>query len=152
MGDIVALVEKASETIDAEKAAKAAKRMRSGKFDLNDFSDQLRQMSKIGGMGGIMNMMPGVAKAKKQIVCHGPRPFHVPSPDGDHLVDDLKGAVQSPHCSRCSRKKRVAAGSGTEVGEISPAAQDAPGRRPDMMKEMGRGKGMFARIGGMMGL
>src|SRR5690606_2624227 len=62
MGDIVSLVEKAAETIDAEKAAAMAKKMQSGKFDLNDLADQLRQMQKMGGMGGIMGMMPGMGK------------------------------------------------------------------------------------------
>ncbi|MHA7885561.1 signal recognition particle protein, partial [Nitratireductor rhodophyticola] len=57
MGDIVSLVEKASETIDAEKAAAMAKKMQAGKFDLNDLAEQLRQMQNMGGMGGIMGMM-----------------------------------------------------------------------------------------------
>jgi signal recognition particle subunit SRP54 len=54
MGDIVSLVEKAAETIDAEKAAAMARKMQSGKFDLNDLAEQLRQMQSMGGMGGIM--------------------------------------------------------------------------------------------------
>lgn len=60
MGDIVNLVEKAAETIDAEQAAAMAKKMQSGKFDLNDLAGQLQQMQKMGGMGGIMGMMPGM--------------------------------------------------------------------------------------------
>jgi signal recognition particle subunit SRP54 len=62
MGDIVSLVEKAAENIDAEKAAAMAKKMQSGKFDLNDLADQIGQMQKMGGMGGIMGMMPGMGK------------------------------------------------------------------------------------------
>src|SRR3954447_13011420 len=71
MGDIVSLVEKAAESIDAEKAAAMAKKMQSGKFDLNDLSDQLRQMQKMGGMGGIMGMMPGMGKMKDQMSAAG---------------------------------------------------------------------------------
>ncbi|TIW28044.1 MAG: signal recognition particle protein, partial [Mesorhizobium sp.] len=56
MGDIISLVEKAAENIDAEQAAAMAKKMQSGKFDLNDLAGQLQQMSKMGGMGGIMGM------------------------------------------------------------------------------------------------
>ncbi|HEY1735124.1 MAG TPA: signal recognition particle protein, partial [Methylovirgula sp.] len=67
MGDIVSLVEKAAESIDAAKAQKLAEKMRKGKFDLEDFADQLAQMERIGGLGGIMGMMPGVAKMKDQI-------------------------------------------------------------------------------------
>src|SRR5204863_1358763 len=61
MGDIVALVEKAAQTIDAEKAQKIADRMRKGRFDLEDLAEQLAQVEKIGGLGGIMGMLPGIA-------------------------------------------------------------------------------------------
>ena len=71
MGDIVSLVEKAAENIDAEKAAAMAKKMQSGKFDLNDLADQLGQMQKMGGMGGIMGMMPGMGKMKDQMAAAG---------------------------------------------------------------------------------
>ena len=71
MGDIVGLVEKAAQTIDAEKAAKAAERMRKGVFDLNDLAEQLGQMQKIGGMSGVMGMLPGIGKMKKQIDAMG---------------------------------------------------------------------------------
>ncbi len=71
MGDIVSLVEKAAENIDAEKAAAMAKRMQKGEFDLNDLSDQLKQMQNLGGMGGIMGMLPGIGKMKKQIAAAG---------------------------------------------------------------------------------
>ena len=71
MGDIVSLVEKAAETIDAEKAAAMAKKMQAGKFDLNDLAEQLRQMEKMGGMGGIMGLMPGMGKMKNQMAAAG---------------------------------------------------------------------------------
>src|SRR6195952_3054293 len=67
MGDIVSLVEKAAQTIDAEKAMRIADKMRKGKFDREDLSDQLAQVEKIGGIGGIMGMLPGMAKMKDQI-------------------------------------------------------------------------------------
>ena len=67
MGDIVALVEKAAATIDAEKAARVAEKMRKGAFDLADLREQLTQMQNMGGMSGLMAMLPGVAKIKNQI-------------------------------------------------------------------------------------
>ena len=67
MGDIVSLVEKAAQNIDAAQAAKMAEKMRKGVFDLNDLSEQLAQIEKLGGMGGIMGMLPGVAKIKDQL-------------------------------------------------------------------------------------
>src|SRR5918996_1181456 len=66
MGDIVALVEKAAATIDAEKAMRTAERMRKGAFDLSDLREQIDQMSKMGGIGGFIGMMAGGAKNKKQ--------------------------------------------------------------------------------------
>ena len=67
MGDVVSLVEKAAQTIDAEKALKIAEKMRKGAFDLEDMSDQLGQLEKLGGMSGMMGMMPGMGKIKQQM-------------------------------------------------------------------------------------
>ncbi|NND00817.1 MAG: signal recognition particle protein, partial [Gammaproteobacteria bacterium] len=67
MGDVVSLVEKASEVVDQKEAEKAAKKMLKGQFDLNDLADQLQQMRKIGGMSGMLSMLPGMGKMKKQL-------------------------------------------------------------------------------------
>src|ERR1051325_2111132 len=67
MGDVVALVEKAAATIDAEKAMRAAEKMRKGQFDLGDLRQQLAQMQQMGGIGGLMGMLPGIAKIKNQM-------------------------------------------------------------------------------------
>src|SRR5688500_13224903 len=71
MGDIVSLVERAAENIDAEKAKKAAEKLRKGEFDLEDLADQLKQMQKIGGMSGILSMLPGVGKMNSQLDAAG---------------------------------------------------------------------------------
>ncbi|MCL4164289.1 UNVERIFIED_CONTAM: hypothetical protein GTU68_013910, partial [Idotea baltica] len=67
MGDVVSLVERAAETLDAENAERIAAKMKKGSFDLEDLSEQLNQMKKLGGMSGVMNMLPGVGKMKKQM-------------------------------------------------------------------------------------
>src|SRR6202043_2298470 len=67
MGDIISLVEKAAESIDAEKARHIAERLAKGKFDLDDLADQLAQVEKIGGLNGIMGMLPGMGKLKDQL-------------------------------------------------------------------------------------
>ena len=64
MGDVVSLVEKASETLDKEQAEKIAAKMKKGQFDMNDLFAQLAQMKKLGGMKGVLGMLPGVAKSK----------------------------------------------------------------------------------------
>jgi signal recognition particle subunit SRP54 len=151
MGDIVSLVEKAAENIDAEKAAAMAKKMQSGKFDLNDLADQLGQMQKMGGMGGIMGMMPGMGKMKDQMAAAGldDRMF------GRQLAiisSMTKAERANPDLLKHSRKKRIAAGSGTDAAEINKLLKMHRGMA-DMMKAMGgKGKGgglMRGLMGGM---
>jgi signal recognition particle subunit SRP54 len=144
MGDIVSLVEKAAETIDAEKAAAMAKKMQAGKFDLDDLADQLRQMQKMGGMGGIMGLMPGMGKMKDQLAAAGldDRMFKRQLA----IISSMtKKERSSPDILKHSRKKRIAAGSGTDAAEINKLLKMHRGMA-DMMKAMG-GKG---RGGGMM--
>jgi signal recognition particle subunit SRP54 len=146
MGDIVGLVEKAAQNLDAEKVAKAAEKMRKGVFDLDDLAEQLKQMQNIGGMSGVMGMLPGVGKVKKQIDAAGL---------DDSMFNRQVAIIQSmtraerknPDVLKASRKKRVAAGSGTKVEAINRLLK-MHRQMADMMKQMGRGKGMFARMGG----
>jgi signal recognition particle subunit SRP54 len=150
MGDIVGLVEKAAQNLDAEKVAKAAEKMRKGVFDLDDLAEQLKQMQNIGGMSGVMGMLPGVGKVKKQIDAAGL---------DDSMFNRQVAIIQSmtraerknPDVLKASRKKRVAAGSGTKVEEVNRLLK-MHRQMADMMKQMGRGKGMFARMGGMLGM
>ena len=67
MGDIVALVEKAQETLEAEAAERMMKRFQKGQFNMNDLKAQLQQMQKMGGMQGVMGMLPGMGKMQKQM-------------------------------------------------------------------------------------
>ncbi|MCO5064354.1 MAG: signal recognition particle protein [Rhizobiaceae bacterium] len=144
MGDIVSLVEKAAEHIDAEKAAAMAKKMQSGKFDLDDLADQLRQMQKLGGMGGIMGMMPGVGKMKDQMAAAGLDDSMFKRQLA--IISSMTRAERAnPDVLKHSRKKRIAAGSGTDAAEINRLLKMHRGMA-DMMKAMGgKGKG-----GGMM--
>ena len=152
MGDVVSLVERAAETIDAEKAAKMAEKMRKGKFDLEDLSDQLAQVEKMGGMGGLMGMLPGVAKMKNQLAQSGM---------GDGMVKRQRAIIssmtraerQNPDILKNSRKKRIAAGSGVKVEEINKLLKMHRGMA-DVMKMMGGGKakGVGGMLGRMMGI
>jgi signal recognition particle subunit SRP54 len=150
MGDIVALVEKAATTIDAEKAARVAEKMRKGAFDLSDLRDQLDQMTRMGGIGGLMGMMPGIAKIKNQLA----------SANLDEKVLKRQKAIidsmtprerRNPDVLKASRKKRIAAGSGTRVEEINRLLK-MHRTMADMMKAMGGGKrGPLAALGNLMG-
>jgi signal recognition particle subunit SRP54 len=150
MGDIVALVEKAAANIDAEKAMRAAEKMRKGKFDLGDLREQLQQMQGMGGMSGLLGMMPGVAKMKNQIANAGL---------DDKLLKRQMAIIDSmtpqerrnPDILKASRKKRIAAGSGTTPEAINKLLKMHRGMS-DMMKAMGSGKrGPLAGLGQMMG-
>jgi signal recognition particle subunit SRP54 len=140
MGDIVSLVEKAAQSIDAEKAAAMARRMQKGEFDLNDLSDQLKQMQNLGGMGGIMGLLPAGLDdklLKRQLAI---------------ISSMTRQERRSPKILNANRKKRVAAGSGTSVQEINKLLKMQL-QMADMMKKMGKGgmKGMMGSLGGMMG-
>jgi signal recognition particle subunit SRP54 len=118
MGDVVSLVERVAETVDREEAEQLAAKMKKGSFDLADLATQLQQMRKMGGMSGILGMLPGVGKIKQQLA--------------DHQIDDRMIARQlaiigsmtpnerrHPQILHASRKRRIAAGSGTAVPEVN---------------------------------
>ncbi|SIQ88383.1 signal recognition particle subunit FFH/SRP54 (srp54) [Rhizobium sp. RU20A] len=156
MGDIVALVEKAAENIDAEKARAMAEKMAKGKFDLNDLSDQLKQMQSMGGMGGIMGLMPGMGGMKDKLAAAGL---------DDKMFKRQLAIISSmtreeranPDLLKHSRKKRIAAGSGTDASDINKLLK-MHRQMADMMKMMGgKGKGgmmkqMMGGLAGKMGL
>jgi signal recognition particle subunit SRP54 len=155
MGDIVSLVEKAAENIDAEKAAAMAKKMQSGKFDLDDLADQLRQMQKMGGMGGIMGMMPGMGGMKDKMAAAGL---------DDKMFGRQIAIIQSmtkaeranPDLLKHSRKQRIAKGSGTDAAAINKLLKMHQEMSTAMkrLKKMGGLKGMLGMLGkgGMGGL
>ncbi|MBA84820.1 MAG: signal recognition particle protein [Rhodobacteraceae bacterium] len=152
MGDIVALVEKAQETIEAEQAERMMRRFKKGQFNMNDLKMQLEQMLKMGGMEGIMGMMPGMGKMAKQAQAAGM---------DDKVLKRQIALIQSmtkkeranPQILQASRKKRIAAGAGLEVSELNKLLK-MQRQMADMMKKMGKmGKGGMLKqaMKGMMG-
>ena len=118
MGDVVSLVEKAAETVDQEEAEKLARKLQKGSFDLDDLAAQLKQLRKMGGMGGVMGMLPGIAKVKKQL-------DEAKIDDGvikrqEAILSSMtKAERRNPKLLNASRRRRIAAGSGTSVPEIN---------------------------------
>ncbi|OWU81079.1 signal recognition particle protein [Phaeobacter sp. 22II1-1F12B] len=152
MGDIVSLVERAQETIEAEQAEKMMKRMMKGQFNMNDLRMQLEQMLKMGGMEGMMQMMPGMGKMAKQVEQAG---------FDDRILRQQIALIQSmtkkeraaPQLLQASRKKRIAAGAGMEVSDLNKLLK-MHRQMGDMMKKMGKmGKGgmMKQAMKGMFG-
>ena len=152
MGDIVSLVEKASASLDAEKAAKMAKRMQEGAFDLDDLADQLKQMQSMGGLGGLMGMMPGMGGMKDQMAAAGFDDKTIKRQLA--IISSMTRAERAnPDMLKHSRKKRIAAGSGTDAAQINKLLK-MHRQMADMMKAMGgkKGKGggmMRAAMGGL---
>src|SRR5215467_11422479 len=139
MGDIVTLVEKAAATIDAEKAARVAEKMRKGQFDLSDMREQLLQMANLGGISGLMGMMPGIAKMKNQIAAAGIDDKIIKRQVA--IIDSMtREERKSPDILKASRKKRLAAGSGTSVQDINKLVK-MHRQMADMMKAMGKKRG-----------
>jgi signal recognition particle subunit SRP54 len=118
MGDVVGLVEKVSETVDQAEAEKLAARMMKGQFTLEDYAGQLKQITRMGSLSGILGLLPGVGKIKQQIE----------DANLDTAVLKRQAAMISsmtvaerrrPEIIKASRKKRIAAGSGTSVQEVN---------------------------------
>ncbi|WP_323767238.1 signal recognition particle protein [Antarctobacter sp.] len=157
MGDIVALVEKAQQTLEAEQAERMMKRFQKGQFNMNDLKMQLEQMIKMGGMEGMMSMMPGMGKLSKQAAEAGM---------DDKVLKQQIALIQSmtkkeranPQILQASRKKRIAKGAGMDVSDLNKLLK-MQRQMSDMMKKMGKMgkggmlkqamKGMFGGKGGM---
>jgi signal recognition particle subunit SRP54 len=151
MGDIITLVERAAATIDAEKAARAAEKMRKGQFDLSDLREQLVQMQQMGGMSGLMGMLPGIAKMKNQLAAANLDERVLKRQMA--IIDSMTPRERKhPDVLKASRKKRVAAGSGTKVEDINRMLK-MHRSMADMMKAMGSGKrGPMAGLANMLGM
>ncbi len=136
MGDVVGLVERAAEVIDKEEAEKLAAKMQKGGFDLDDMANQLRQVRKMGGLGGIMGMLPGVAKIKEQLAG---------AKVDENLIKRQEAIIMSmtpkerkdSKLLNASRKRRIAAGSGTTVPDINRLLKQYM-EMSRVMKQMGK--------------
>jgi signal recognition particle subunit SRP54 len=155
MGDVLSLVEQAQRTVDQDKArALAAKVAKGAGFDLADFREQLQQMEKMGGMASLMDKLPGVGKL----------PDAGQLQQGEKQMTRLVAIINSmtpeerrkPEIIRGSRKRRIAAGSGTQVQDVNRLLKQF-GDMQTMMKRFGKGgmqkmmRGLKGRIPGMPG-
>src|SRR6204780_2095095 len=150
MGDIVSLVEKAASTIDAEKAARVTEKMRRGAFDLADLREQLTQMQNMGGMSGLMAMLPGVAKIKNQLAERNLDETMLKRQMA--IIDSMTPRERrNPDVLKASRKRRIAAGSGTKPEDINRLLK-MHRTMGDVMKAMGGAKrGPMAGLANMLG-
>ncbi len=143
MGDVVSLVEKAAEVINAEEADKIAKKMAKGQFDLNDLRMQLRQMQQMGGLGALAGMIPGLKKAQQAMA------QNAQSDKALLHLDAIIGSMtpkerEKPALVNAKRKIRIAKGSGTTVQEVN--------RLLKMHQEMETAMKKIRKMGGLGGL
>ena len=128
MGDIVSLVEKATESIDEKEAEKTANKMMQGKFDLEDFLSTMKQIKKLGPLENLIKLIPGAKKMGLNNVKVDPKQMaHVEA----IVLSMTPKERRHPEIIKASRKTRIAAGSGTSVQEVNKLLQQF-----DQMKKM----------------
>ncbi len=135
MGDIVSLVEKATEAIDEKEAEKAAKRMQQGKFDLEDFLSTMKQVKKLGPLENLLKLVPGAKKMGLSDVKIDPKQMaHIEA----IVLSMTPKERRNPEIIKASRKTRIANGSGTSVQEVNKLLQQFD-QMKKMMKQMSNG-------------
>lgn len=149
MGDVLSLVEDAQRNLDTESAEKLSRKLKTGKgFDLDDFKEQLQQMHKMGGIGALMEKMPGMGNV----------PDAVKNQANDKELGKLEAMINSmtpkekrrPEIIKGSRKRRIAAGSGTQIQDVNRLLKQFA-QMQKMMKKMGKKGGMAKMMRGMGG-
>ena len=137
MGDVVSLVEKAQETFDEGEAAELAIKVEKGSFDLTDFAAQISQIKKMGGLDGLLAMLPGVGKVKKQLDSGAINTDQLVRQEAIIRSMTLKER-RSAKILNSSRKRRIAAGSGTTIQDINRLLK----QHKDMQSMLKRAKKM----------
>ena len=137
MGDVVSLVEKASEGMNEEKLRNAEEQFKKGLFTLDDYLSQLRQMKKMGGMEGVLSLLPGVNKIKKQMK-NASIDEKIITTNEAIILSMTKKEREDPKVINGSRKKRIAVGSGTDVSTINKLLKQFK-MMTEMMKKMSKG-------------
>ena len=148
MGDVLTLVERAQEHVDQEQAAKMEEKLRKATFTLEDFLDQLQQVQKMGPLGQIMGMIPGMGGMANEAQAAVDR--------GDlkrveAIIRSMTPAERrDPHILNGSRRRRIAAGSGTTLTDVNRLIKQFA-EMQKLMKQLAGGGGRRAALGGLLG-
>ncbi len=143
MGDVLSLIEKASEEIDEDKAKQMAQKMKKAQFDFEDYLESMQQMKKMGGLANIMNMMPGMGMGMGNNKMKG-----VDLDEGDKQLRKVESIIYSmtvkerrnPDILNPSRKHRIAKGAGVDIADVNR-----------VVKQFEQMKKMMKQLPGMMG-
>lgn len=149
MGDLMSLIEEAERTLDKKKAEKLAKKVKKGKgFDLEDFRDQLQQMKKMGGMSSLLDKMPGMGGLAKMAEQQGPMKEFAKM---EAIINSMTPwERQKPELLNGSRKKRICAGSGTQIQDLNRLVKQHK-QMQKMMKKMTSKAGVANLMRGLQG-
>ena len=137
MGDVVSLIEKASQDIDKEKVKELEENLKTGTFSMEDYLSQLRQMKKMGGMEGVLSMLPGVSKIKKQMN-NANVDENIIKINEAIILSMTKEERLNPKIIHSSRKKRISSGSGADSATINKLLKQFK-MMTNMMKKMSKG-------------
>ena len=137
MGDIVSLVEKASQDLDEEKIRLTEEKIKKGSFTFDDYLMQLKQMKKMGGMEGVLSLLPGVGKVKEQMQ-NANIDEKLLSMNEAIILSMTKRERENPDIISGSRRKRISLGSGTDVQMINKLLKQFK-MMSKMMKKMSKG-------------
>jgi len=150
MGDVLSLIEEVEQKVDKKKAEKMAKKLKSGKgFDLEDFREQLVQMKNMGGMMGLMDKLPGMGNMSEQIKGQMDDKVTVRM---EAIINSMTPAERAkPEIIKGSRKRRIAAGSGTQIQDVNKLLKQFTQMQKMMKKMSGKG-GMQKMMRGMKGM
>ena len=136
MGDVMTLIEKAQESVDMEKAAALEKKLQKNKFDLEDFLDQFGQIRNMGGLGKMLSMMPGAGSVTEDQLDAGEKEFKTM----EAIIQSMtKEERKDPSILNASRRKRIAAGSGTTVNKVNNLIKKYDEAKK-LMKQMNSGR------------
>ena len=139
MGDIISLVEKATDAIDEKEAERTAKRMQSGKFDLEDFLSTMKQVKKLGPLENLLKLLPGAKKAGLTDIKVDPKQIaHIEA----IVLSMTPKERRNPEIIKASRKTRIAKGSGTSVQEVNRLLEQFD-QMKKMMKQFSNGNIKF---------
>ena len=146
MGDVLSLVEEAEQKIDQQQVAKLAKKISKGKgFDMNDFRDQLDQMLSMGGLAGLADKMPGMGQLPKNAMMDDSQVYRMQA-----IISSMTPRERSfPAVIKGSRRRRIAAGSGTQVQDVNRLLKQHL-QMQKMIKKMSKG-GIGKMMRGMKG-
>ena len=143
MGDIISFVERAEQQFDEEEAKRLEKKIRRNKFDFNDFLGQLAQLKKMGDIKSLLNMIPGMSKAMKDIDIDESAFSKVES-----IIQSMTPEERShPELLNLSRKKRIARGCGQQMDDVNRFIKQFDGMRK-MMHQMSKNPAMAGMMGG----